>query len=572
MKRTGLIVLLVFFIIPAAYPQAWPPEELVNMEVKLLELKARVVTLDEYAPGKFPDFEELERTNQLVERLDFNKRKFDLLIDQYNLLEDQILPFLLKLSRQSPNLRNQVLAKAREFDGSEEKSILLVQKQINQVALTMERLEKQIERVQLIARAKEVEEGKKQKAKESDQTMSISARIQKLEEERAGYGSEMAAETAKWKTLQEKEKEQQAKIDEKSVEIDTLKKQARETRNPVERQIHRISASVRQIRLNGLEIPRLNTTRTFIYLSKTKIETLTEKIDNIDREVESLKKQRQREIRSQLIRGAIVVVVAIFLVLLLINIFKRIGSRVIKKLEESTHIDTHRKQRYQTLFSVILSITKIILWILAVLWVLGELSIDYAPFLVAAGGLSLAIGFGAQSLVKDFFSGFFMLMEEQLALGDVVDIDGKTGTVEKISFRTLRLRGLDGTVHIIPNGNISSVSNLTHQWSRAVTNVGVSYDADPARVLAVLQELCTNIYKDPQWQAKLLEEPVPQGIVSFGDSAVNFRILAKTAPGEQWAVDRELHIRVKRAFDENGIEIPYNFVNIIDRTEKQKQT
>lgn len=569
MKRIGFLMLFFLLIIPALYTQEWLPEELQKMEAELQEAKAKVVTLEEYSPSKMPDFKDLELINQLVERLDFNKRKFDLLIDQYNLLEDQILPFLLKYSRENPGLRSQILAKVREFTGSGEMSILLVQKEINQLALTIERLEKQIEKVQLIAKTREIEEGKKQRYKESDQALTISARIHRLEEERGSLQAEMPAETARLKQLKEKEKEQQAKIDEKNAEIETKKKQAAESRDNVERQILRISAQVRQIRLSGLEIPRLNTTKTFIYLSEDKIATLEGKIKNLDQEIESLESQRQREIRNQIIKGVIVVVVAILVVLLLINIFKRIGNKVIRRMEESTHIDAHRKQRYQTLFSVMLSISRIILWILAVLWVLGELSIDYAPFLVAAGGLSLAVGFGAQSLVKDFFSGFFMLMEEQLALGDVVEINGKTGTVEKISFRTIRMRALDGTVHIIPNGNISSVSNMTHQWSRSVTNVGVSYDADSSRVLSLLQEVCSGIFQDPQWRPKLIEEPVPQGILSFGDSAVNFRILAKTGPGFQWEVDRELHIRIKKSFDENGIEIPYNFVNIVDRSEKK---
>jgi small conductance mechanosensitive channel len=206
---------------------------------------------------------------------------------------------------------------------------------------------------------------------------------------------------------------------------------------------------------------------------------------------------------------------------------------------------------------------------MAVLWILGELDIDYAPFLVAAGGISLAIGFGAQSLVKDVVTGFFLLMEEQFALGDFIEIDGHSGTVEKISLRTIKFRGLDGTLHIIPNGSISGVSNKTYQWSRAVVKVGVSYDENTEKVLAVLKNVCQELAEDPKWNELLIEEPIPQGILSFGDSAVEFRILAKTKPGDQWSVERELHIRIKNAFDRHGIEIPYNFVNIIDRTERK---
>jgi small conductance mechanosensitive channel len=208
-----------------------------------------------------------------------------------------------------------------------------------------------------------------------------------------------------------------------------------------------------------------------------------------------------------------------------------------------------------------------LVWILGVLWVLGELDIDYAPFLVAAGGISLAIGFGAQSLVKDMVSGFFILMEEQFALGDSVAIGGESGTVEKISLRTIKFRSLDGTLHTIPTGSISLVSNKTYQWSRAVVKVGVSYDDDPQKVLSVLKTMCQEIADDPNWKESLIDEPTAQGILSFGDSTVNFRVLAKTPPGKQWGVERELHIRIKKAFDREGIEIPYNIVNVLERKE-----
>ena len=293
-----------------------------------------------------------------------------------------------------------------------------------------------------------------------------------------------------------------------------------------------LSARVREIRLNGLEIPRLNTTKTFLYLSQTKIDTLKKKQTDAEKEIAFLKKRKQKEFQKKLLKGIVVVLIAFFLVMLLIRISRHLGKRVISTIAKSEGLSPQRKQRYHTLFSIILSVIKIMLWILAVLWVLGELNIDYAPFLVAAGGLSLAIGFGAQSLVKDMVSGFFILMEEQLAIGDIVSIEGKTGTVEKISLRTIKLRALDGTVHIIPNGNISNVSNLTHEWSGAVIEVGVSYEEDSKHVLAVLKNLCQEIFDDSEWKPMFIQEPVPQGILSFGDSAIQFRILAKTVPGK----------------------------------------
>ncbi|MFC2146837.1 mechanosensitive ion channel family protein, partial [Acidobacteriota bacterium] len=133
--------------------------------------------------------------------------------------------------------------------------------------------------------------------------------------------------------------------------------------------------------------------------------------------------------------------------------------------------------------------------------------------------------------------------------------------------RTIKFRSLDGTLHTIPNGSISLVSNKTYQWSRAVVKVGVSYDDDPQKVLSVLKTMCQELAEDPEWKESLIDEPTPQGILSFGDSSVTFRVVVKTPPGNQWAVERELHIRIKKAFDREGIEIPYNIVNVLERKE-----
>ena len=145
----------------------------------------------------------------------------------------------------------------------------------------------------------------------------------------------------------------------------------------------------------------------------------------------------------------------------------------------------------------------------------------------------------------------------------MVEINGKTGTIEKISLRTIKFRALDGTLHIIPNGEISIVSNSTYQWSRAIIKIGVGYDVDSSAVMETLHSVCRSIYADPDWKGKILEEPVPQGIISFGDSAVNYRILAKTRSGEQWGVEREINIRIQKEFGRKDIEIPYNYINVV---------
>jgi small conductance mechanosensitive channel len=433
----------------------------------------------------------------------------------------------------------------------------------------------------MAARDKELAEERMKKAGEIRESVPISSKILQSEEERKNYAAEIVEEETKLKALKKKEKDESEKIKEKRNEIKELEKKTAATKNNVERLINQAFIQVRKIRLNGLEIPRLNSIKTFIYLSKTSLNVLNKKVENIDKEIVTLKKQHEKEIVllkkqrkrvliNSILKGVAVIAIALFMVFMLIMVSRRISSKIISRLEKSESLDAHRKQRYHTLSSVILSFIKILVWILAVLWVLGELNIDYAPFLVAAGGISLAIGFGAQSLVKDVVTGFFLLMEEQFALGDFIEINGESGTVEKISLRTIKFRGLDGTLHTIPNGSISSVSNKTYQWSRAVVKVGVSYDENPENVLTILKKICQEMAEDPKWKEILIEEPIPQGILSLGDSAVEFRVLAKTKAGDQWSVERELNIRIKNAFDRNGIEIPYNFINVIDRTEKKE--
>jgi small conductance mechanosensitive channel len=258
---------------------------------------------------------------------------------------------------------------------------------------------------------------------------------------------------------------------------------------------------------------------------------------------------------DSVLRIAIVVAVAVVAYRLVTILIKRLLERRIE--EEDPLVRRLREQRAQTLASLLGSVTLVAIVIVVSLTILDILLDNIAPILASFGILGLAFSFGAQSLVKDVISGTFMLMEGQFGIGDVVRLGDVSGAVEKITLRTTILRDVDGVVHIIPNGEITRVSNLTKAWSRAVLNIGVSYREDVDHVIEVLRDLLADFHADPEWGGLLLEPPTVPGVESFGDSAVIIRVLAKTLPLKQWDVARELRRRIKKRFDQEGIEIPF---------------
>jgi moderate conductance mechanosensitive channel len=215
-----------------------------------------------------------------------------------------------------------------------------------------------------------------------------------------------------------------------------------------------------------------------------------------------------------------------------------------------------REQRAYTLASLLNNIGLMVITGVAVLTIL-HIFIPIGPLLASVGVLGLAISFGAQSLVKDLISGGFMLAEGQFAVGDVVKVGETAGLVEKITLRTLVLRDVHGVVHIIPNGTIDTLSNLTKSWSRAVLEIGVAYKEDVDRVMEVMLDEAMKLYQDPDWAPVLVEEPVVPGVERFDDSAVTIRVMFKTLPLKQWDVARQYRRRIKNRFDAEGIEIPF---------------
>jgi len=213
--------------------------------------------------------------------------------------------------------------------------------------------------------------------------------------------------------------------------------------------------------------------------------------------------------------------------------------------------------RAQTIGLVLRSSASIVIYVLAIMTALSEVGIDLAPLIAGAGIAGVALGFGAQSLVKDFLSGIFMLIEDQYGVGDVIDVGEATGTVEVVNLRTTKLRAVDGTVWHVPNGEIRRVGNMSQQWARALLDVQVAYSTDLDRAQQVVKEVADELWHEDVWRTDILEEPEIWGVESLGASGISIRLVVKTQPGRQWAVSRELNRRLKDRFDAEGIEIPF---------------
>jgi small conductance mechanosensitive channel len=216
-----------------------------------------------------------------------------------------------------------------------------------------------------------------------------------------------------------------------------------------------------------------------------------------------------------------------------------------------------RHQRAETIGSVLRNGVSITVFSIAFIEVLGKLGIDLGPIVASAGVVGIALGFGAQNLVKDFLSGIFMILEDQYGVGDVIDVGEASGTVEAVGLRTTRLRDVNGTVWYVRNGEIIRVGNKSQGWSRALLDVPVAYGAEVSEAQQIIKEVADSVWHDPAWAGKVLEEPEVWGVEDLGVDGVQIRLVVKTAPLAQWEVARELRKRIKTAFDENGIEIPY---------------
>ncbi|MCK5438598.1 MAG: mechanosensitive ion channel family protein [Gemmatimonadetes bacterium] len=235
-------------------------------------------------------------------------------------------------------------------------------------------------------------------------------------------------------------------------------------------------------------------------------------------------------------------------------ILRAVRSRITRTTVDDTD---DARQRAKTLAAVFTTTGIVVIVAVTVMTVVQELGVSLGPVLATAGIAGVAVGFGAQTLVKDMISGFFILLEDQYSLGDAIETAGVSGVVEEVNLRTTLLRDIYGVVHIVPNGDIRVVSNKTKEWSRAVLEIGVGYGEDPDRVIAVLEKIGAEIRDDSVYGALLLETPTVPGVEAFTDSAVVIRMMVRTLPLKQWTVARELRRRIKHRFDAEGIEIPF---------------
>lgn len=215
------------------------------------------------------------------------------------------------------------------------------------------------------------------------------------------------------------------------------------------------------------------------------------------------------------------------------------------------------RQRTEALGAVLRSTSSLVVYGVAAMMILAEFGVSLGPLLAGAGIAGVALGFGAQSLVKDFLSGMFMLLEDQFGIGDVIDVGDATGTVEEIRLRSTRLRDVEGTVWHIPNGEIRRIGNKSQQWARAVMDVEIAYDTDIDLAIRVIKEVADSVWRDRLEEATVLEEPEVWGVQGFGESAMKIRLVLTVEPGKQWNTARVVRRRLKSAFDEAGIEIPF---------------
>jgi small-conductance mechanosensitive channel len=260
---------------------------------------------------------------------------------------------------------------------------------------------------------------------------------------------------------------------------------------------------------------------------------------------------------NQIILNALRIAGVLIVAFLVTRFLRRATQRVGKKVSEQTS-PMRALQRTETLTRVLSSAGIVVIWSLAAFLILDSVGINLAPLLAGVGIVGLAVGFGAQNLVRDVVSGFFVLLEDQYGVGDIIEINQvASGKVEQLTLRVTAMRALDGTLHFIANGEITHVANRSKDWARTVVDVGVAYKEDPSKVRAVLDGVSDQVQGDRDLSKLLYERPEVLGVEMLGEYDVVWRIVAETKPGRQWEAGRALREHIKVAFDRNDVEIPF---------------
>jgi small conductance mechanosensitive channel len=250
----------------------------------------------------------------------------------------------------------------------------------------------------------------------------------------------------------------------------------------------------------------------------------------------------------------------VVLVLLLAWLAVRLSGVALRRLERSLvedEPDLEDTKRTETLMRLLRQGIYVVVAAVTLLMVLSELGVDIAPVLASAGILGLAVGFGAQNLVRDVISGFFIVLENQVRVGDVAVVNGTGGLVEQINLRTIVLRDIAGVVHVFPNGTINTLANMTKEWSAYILEIGVAYKEETDRVVEIMKDVGAELRQDPEWGPLIIEDLEIFGVDKLADSAVVIKARLKTEPIEQWKVGRQYLRRLKMAFDASGVEIPF---------------
>jgi small conductance mechanosensitive channel len=268
-----------------------------------------------------------------------------------------------------------------------------------------------------------------------------------------------------------------------------------------------------------------------------------------------------------LLTSGIRIAVILILMFIAMKIAKALTFRVLRR--KSKVSDPELIKRIDTVGGVIAGLLTVAILIMAMVMILGEFGISIGPILAGVGIVGVALGFGAQHLVKDVINGIFILLDDQIRIGDVVEVAGKAGVVEKVNLRLTVLRDLAGNVHYVNNGNIGVVTNMTKDYSRYVFEIGVAYRESFDEVVEVVKQVDEEIRSDPQFADDILEPIEILGLDKFADSAVIIKARVKTRPIKQWSIGREYNRRLKQRFDEKGIEIPFPHMTLYMGQDKQ---